>query len=112
MADSSSTDPDVAAAFGGAPHAAAPTAGFLLTDPDVNAVVFQDEQKKIDEAKGPSWKDRAAGAGDIVATGLLNIPHAIMGAGHDIYSRIASGTPNTSAPLEAHLGPSGTRLAS
>lgn len=111
MADSSnSTDPDLDAAFGGKPNPAAPQAAYASTDPDLDAVVFQDEQKKLDEAKGPTFADRAKGAGDIVATGLLNIPHAVMGSAHDIYSRIAHGESNHSAPLEAHLGPSGAAL--
>lgn len=110
MADSSSTDPDLDAAFGGTPHAAAPSPAYVSTDPDINSVLFQDEQKKLDEAKGPSWKDRAIGAGDILATGALNIPNAIMGSAHDVYSRIAHGESNHSAPLEARLGPSGAAL--
>jgi hypothetical protein len=111
MADSSSsTDPDVSAAFGGLAHPAPLSTAVTSTDPDVNAVTFQDEQKKLDASKGPSWKDRALGAGDIAATAVLNIPHAIMGSAHDIYSRITTGEPNHSAPLEAKLGPSGTAL--
>src|SRR5271170_5615195 len=110
MADSSSTDPDLDAAFGGTPNAAPPSTVFASTDPDVNSVTFQDEQKKQDKAKGPTWEDRALGAGDIAATGLLNIPHAVMGSAHDLYSRIVNGTPDHSAPLEAKLGPSGTAL--
>lgn len=111
MADSSSsTDPDLDAAFGGTAHAAPSSTIVASTDPDLNAVTFQDEQKKQDEAKGPSWSDRALGAGDILGTGILNIPHAIMGSAHDIYSRITSGESNHSAPLEAKLGPSGTAM--
>lgn len=105
---SSSDDPDIAAAVSGI--SAPASSQYISDDPDIHAAVLSGNGGS-ETKKGPTWQDRAIGAADIAETGILNVPHAIMGSAHDLYSRVVHGTSNHSAPLEAHLDPSGIALA-